>query len=316
MSSLTFRGCPLCEVPDETLITYFDENRKNNGRKNRIQKKTANLWIGFLHVFDEIEPPMTTRQMFYQMETLGFVPKTQAGYNIVQKQLVEARRAGIIPYNWVSDNTRWMRKPDTYTSLEAFLKQSQEAYRRSIWASQSDYVEIWIEKDALAGVITPITEKWDVPLMVTKGYPSESFVYSAAESIKEIGKPTYIYYFGDWDPSGLNISEDTEKKLKGFLDDEDIPFHFSRVAILEDQIAHYNLPTRFTKKTDSRAKNWKGPSVELDALRADVLREMVDQAIVSHIEPGLYKRTLAIEEAEKETLQKVRLATYFDEVPA
>jgi hypothetical protein len=281
-----------------------------------LREDIANLWIGIIRIFDEIEPPMTTRQVFYQAENRELVPKTEPGYSKVQRQLLNARRADVVPYEWVADHTRWMRKPTTFNSIEDFLKRSQDAYRRSVWASQPDYVEIWIEKDALAGVIAPITERWDVPLMVTRGFTSESFAYSAAESIKENGKPTYIYYFGDHDPSGVHISVDLEKKLRGFLSTTDIPFHFSRVAILDHQISQHNLPTRPTKMSDTRAKNWDGESVELDALRADVLREMVEHAITGHIDHSLFERTMAIERAERETLRNVRLATHFEEVPA
>lgn len=311
MSTLTFEGVPLSEVTDEDLISYF-----NHGRKRKVNKDSALLWVGFLRIFDDIDPPMTTRQMFYQAETLGLVPKNDAGYDKVQRQFVNARRAGIIPYEWVADNTRWMRKPRTYTSLEDFLKLSQRAYRRSIWASQNSYVEIWIEKDALAGVVSPITEKWDVPLMVTKGYSSVSFAYSAAETIKSTNKHTYIYYFGDYDPSGMDISRDLESKLKTFLEDTGIPLSFRRIAINDRQISQYNLPTRPTKKSDSRSKKWEGDSVELDALRADVLRKMVDLVIQDHLDPELYERTIQIEKLERETLSKVSLATNSEEVTA
>jgi len=311
MNHLTFNGIPLSDVTDKELLTWIREKGKV---KNRIRDETAELWSSFLRVYDDIDPPMTTRQMFYQVETLGLTPKTESGYDKVQRQLVKARRAGIIEYSWVADNTRWMRKPHTYNNLSDFLTQSQDSYRRSIWAQQNTYVEIWIEKDALAGVVSPITEKWDVPLMVTKGYTSESFAYTAAESIIDGNKPTYIYYFGDHDPSGANISVDLEKKLRGFLDNFDRPFTFTRVALNESDISRYNLPTRPTKKKDPRAKNWIGESVELDAMRADTLRGLVDSVIKNHINPAVYEQTLKIEALERDTLKNVRLAPHSGEV--
>lgn len=116
-----------------------------------------------------------------------------------------------------SRNTRWMRKPRSHSSLEAMLKYSAEAYRRSVWDNQDCYVEVWLEKDALAGVLYDITSAWDVPLMVTRGYPSLSFLYSAAEVIAEQEKPVYLYYFGDHDPSGIDIPRKVEADLRKFV---------------------------------------------------------------------------------------------------
>jgi hypothetical protein len=107
--------------------------------------------------------------------------------------LAEMRRSA---FDWIADNTRSMRKPRTYSSLEQALVQTANFYRRALWNDQSAYVEVWLEKDALSGVLYEITERWDVPLMVTRGYPSLSFLYSAADNIQQIGKPTFIYYAG------------------------------------------------------------------------------------------------------------------------
>jgi hypothetical protein len=305
-AGILYGGVPVSDISDEDLLTAISER---GGRK--IQDNTAEVWAGFLRVFDEIESPMTVRQMYYQLETMGVVPKDEAGYRIVQRQLLRARRARFIPYDWIADNTRWMRKPDTYNSLDSFLKISQDSYRRAIWAQQPTYVEIWIEKDALTGVIQPVTSKWDVPLMSIKGYSSESFAYGAAENIRTVGKPAYVYYFGDRDPSGVNISEDLEKKLSGFLKGSGIPFHYERVAVTEEQIEVFNLPTRPTKRTDTRAKNWKGESCELDAIRADDLRSMVEEVIKRHIDPKVYESTMVIEEQERSTLRNLVLEQHF-----
>jgi len=92
--------------------------------------------------------------------------------------LTEMRRAGDIPFDWIADNTRLMRKPRTYSSLEAMLTQTKEFYRRALWDDQDAYVAIWLEKDALSGVLLEAAYQWDVPLMVTRGYSSVSFLHS------------------------------------------------------------------------------------------------------------------------------------------
>src|SRR5712691_12481787 len=125
--------------------------------------------------------PMTVRQVFYQAVGRGVIDKTEGEYKqTIVRLLTEMRRAGDIPFSWIADNTRWMRKPRTFHSLRAMLEVTKETYRRALWDSQGSNVEIWLEKDALAGVLYEETETWDVPLMVTKGYPSVSYLHEAA----------------------------------------------------------------------------------------------------------------------------------------
>jgi hypothetical protein len=130
--------------------------------------------------------PMTVRQVFYQLVGRGVIGKTEAEYHqTVIRLLTSLRRCGDIPFGWIADNTRWMRKPRTYDSLRGMLELTKETYRRAVWSNQAAYVEVWLEKDALAGVLYQETEQWDVPLMVTRGYPSVSYLHEAAEAIAE-----------------------------------------------------------------------------------------------------------------------------------
>ena len=222
---------------------------------------------------------MTVRGVFYLAETRGLVAKTENECkNTIGRLLVQMRESGELPWRWITDSGRWVRKPNTHSSLENMLQISHAMYRRALWDNQSDYVEIWVEKDAISGIFYPITSDWDVPLMVTRGYPSLTFLYEAAENIDEIGKPTFIYYFGDYDPSGINIFETVERKIqqrtKAWV-------HIERMAVTPDQIEKFRLPTRPTKKTDSRAKNHEGDSVELDAMPPKMLRQIIKIALRS-----------------------------------
>jgi hypothetical protein len=155
--------------------------------------------------------PMTVRQVFYQATVRGLVEKAESGYAKVQTDLTIMRRAGELPYDWLADNTRWQRKPRTFDSVEDALRSTAAFYRKALWADADSYVEIWLEKDALAGVIYPITSMYDVPLMVARGYASLSFLYSAAEYINTLDVPTFIYHCGDFDPSGVNAGEKIEE---------------------------------------------------------------------------------------------------------
>ncbi len=100
-----------------------------------------------------------------------------------------------------------MRKPHSYSSMQEALLRTQETYRRDLWANQNAYVEVWCEKEALSGVLFPITSEYDVPLMIVKGFPSKDFVHGAAETIEEIGKPAYLYYFGITIPAACGSGE-------------------------------------------------------------------------------------------------------------
>jgi len=167
---------------------------------------------------------MTVRQVFYQATVRGLVEKAESGYAKVQTDLTVMRRAGKLPHDWLADNTRWQRKPRTFNSVEQALRDTAAFYRKSLWTDASSYVEIWLEKDALAGVVLPVTSMYDVPLMVARGYASLSFLYSAAEAINGLNVPAYIYHLGDFDPSGVNAGEKIEETLHELAPDADITF--------------------------------------------------------------------------------------------
>ena len=244
--------------------------------------------------------PMTVRQVFYQASVRGLVEKSEAGYDRVQTDLAVMRRSGKLPYGWLSDNTRWQRKPRTFGSIEEALQDTARLYRKSLWREADCYVEVWLEKDALAGVVAPITSEYDVPLMVSRGYASLSFLHSAAEAIAALDVPAYIYHLGDYDPSGVNAAEKIEQTLRELAPDAEI--HFERLGVSPDQIRLWKLPTRPTKLSDSRAKGFGEISVELDAIEPEMLRALVQVAIEDHL-PREQLRVLKIaERSERETL--------------
>jgi len=247
---------------------------------------------------------MTVRQVFYRLVSAGVIDKTEAEYKgTVIRLLLAMRREGIVPYSWVTDNTRWMRKPRTHGSLEEALRFTAQTYRRALWDNQDDYVEVWTEKDAIAGILFEETEEWDVPLMVARGFSSETFLYNSAKAIKEIDRPTYLYHFGDYDPSGVAAALDIERRIKAFAPSAEI--HFERAAVTREQIQELDLPTRPTKKTDTRSKNFKGESVEVDAIPPRLLREMVSECITQHINDFALAKIQQVEQAERDTLDTI-----------
>ena len=248
--------------------------------------------------------PQTVRQVFYALTVKGVIAKAEIEYQrTVVRLLGEMRETGQIPFEWIADNTRWMRKPSTFTGIESCLNSTASFYRRDLWASMPVYVEVWIEKDALAGVLMEETEVYDVPLMVARGYASISFLHSAAMAIAAKGKPAHIYHFGDLDPSGVDAARDIEAKLRRYAPGAEI--HFERPAVTRQQVEECNLPTRPTKQTDSRAKKFgSATSVELDAIPAQKLRQLVRECIERHVDKQKLELLRIAEQSERELLVK------------
>jgi len=271
-------------------------------RIRRTKAALISLKESLLEIVEE-NKPMTVRQLFYQMVTKQLIDKTEKAYDTVGRLATQMRRSGELPYSWLADSTRWMRKPASHNSLESFLEEQQTFYRRDLWQDQDAYVEIWLEKDALAGVLMEATRKWDVPLMVCRGYASLSFLNSAAETIRDVNKPTFLYYFGDCDPSGRDIPRAVEASLREMAPGADITFEV--VAVTDQQIEEMNLLTRPTKSTDSRAKNFVGESVEVDAIPPKDLIQLCRSCIEQHISGPELVRHRRIELAERATLTTI-----------
>jgi hypothetical protein len=263
----------------------------------------------------EDDPPMTVRQVFYQLVARGVVEKTEQQYqNTVIRLMTEMRLSGDLPYDWVVDESRRVRITRTYDSIEDALDQTARFYRRSALAQSQDYLEIWCEKDALAGVMWDVTSDYDVPLMVSRGMPSLTFLHASAQAIRDAAehdKRSYVYQFGDHDPSGVLIPQTIERRLNVMCEVLDCPAPtVMRIALTEAQIRRYRLPTRPTKRDgNNHAADFVGDSVELDALPPRVLREMVATVIERHVSPADTMALRQAEDSERELLRALRPET-------
>jgi hypothetical protein len=241
--------------------------------------------------------PMTVRQTYYQATVRGIVDKTEDGYNKVQDLLAQMRRQELLPWDWIIDNTRRVIRPATYAGIAECLEDAADSYRKSLWLDKDCRVQIWLEKDALSGVVSPVTDTFDVPLCVARGYSSITFLNDMAEEIADAELPTYVYHLGDYDPSGLDAARKVDKELRELSSHADI--HFERLAVTQAQIRDWRLPSRPTKKSDPRAASFKGDSVELDAIAPNVLRRLLSSAIGRHMPPEELKRLQRIEAEER-----------------
>jgi hypothetical protein len=250
-------------------------------------------------VFQLVEKmyPMTVRQVFYQATVTGLVEKTEAAYQRIQGDLTHLRRNKLIPYGWIVDSTRFMRKPKSFDSPKEAIEETARLYRKAVWSDVPAYVEIWLEKDALSGVVFPVTANYDVPLMIARGYSSITFLHASADFISDLAVPAYIYHVGDFDPYGVEAANKVEETIREYAPDADI--HFERLAVLPWQISEWNLQTRPTKAEGSqkkRADKHGEISVELDAIEPERLRQLVREAIEQHLPEGALN---AVREAEK-----------------
>jgi len=246
------------------------------------------------------EHPATLRGTYYRVVSAGAVDKTDAGYQLVGRQVLKLRRAGRLPYSWITDGTRYIVKPDSWFDVDQMLSDAASSYRRMLWHDQYDQVQLFTEKDAITGVIAGVAGEWDVPIGVLRGYSSESFAWSVAESLRRQYKHTYLYQLGDHDPSGVDAWRNFEEKVRGFVPEAKVTFE--RIAVLPEQISSLQLLTRPTKKSDTRSASFVGESVEVDAIPPSMLRQIVRDAIEQHINESALARTRSVEQSERELL--------------
>jgi hypothetical protein len=298
-----------------TAPVYGASGIKSGDRRNRRTKsEIERIKRAFAEIL-EADHPQTVRQVYYQAVTRGLIDKTEKEYDAtVCRLLGDMREHDLIPFEWIADNTRWKRRPVTYTGLSQAVDALASKYRRNLWEDAEDYVEVWVEKDALAGVIVEETDPLDVPLMVAKGYTSKSYAYGAAQDIAaEMRrlKRILIYHCGDSDPSGEDAARDIEEKLRRYVQrfrrlGESVDLHFERIAVLDEQIERWNLPLRPNKQRDSRTKKFhrQAGSVELDAIPARELRKLVREAIEPHVDEDLHDALKRRQDGEQKYLQQ------------
>jgi hypothetical protein len=277
-------------------------------RSRRTRSEIEDLDTALGDIVEQYSPA-TVRQVFYQAVNRGLVPKSETkGYRVVQRRLVALRESGEIPYGHIVDGTRYVHGHRRYNGLDEFTSYAAGLYRKDYWATSDVNVEVWLEKDALKGVLIPtVVNECGLGLHVTRGFASITYLQEAAEDIEMDERPTYVYVLTDFDPSGVSIAEKVEEELTERASFSDITVE--RLAVDREQIERWNLPTRPTKSTDTRASKFRRihgtDSVELDAIPPDQLRQLVKDAIDSHMEPWRLKQFQMFEREERETLRSM-----------
>jgi hypothetical protein len=277
-------------------------------RTRRSRAEIEALDTALIEIVEEFNP-VTVRQVFYQAVNRGLVPKSETkGYRVVQRRLVALRESREVPYGYVVDGTRYVHGYQRYNDLDEFTTYAAGLYRKDYWANSEINVEVWLEKDALKGVLIPtVVNECGLGLHVTRGFASITYLQEAAEQIEADGRPTYVYVLTDFDPSGVVIAEKIEEELTERTPFSDITVE--RLAVNRQQIERWCLPTRPTKTSDTRARRFRQlhgtDSVELDAIPPDELRRLVKDAIDSHMEPWRLKQFRMVEREERQTLKSM-----------
>lgn len=250
---------------------------------------------------------LTLRGLHYQLVALGMTNTIQH-YKRVVAAMGKARWQGLVAFETFSDHDRSVLGETDIeeTILEDKIQTTQNSiaywmknYYKNRWENQPYFVEVWIEKKALQGVFNAPCIQYEVALAPCKGYPSLTFLNEARDRFKKAidqEKKAVILYFGDYDASGEDIPRNIQKSLSDF----GVEVHVKRVALMEEQVLEMQLPPAPTKKTDSRAKNWKGlGQVELDAVKPEILQQMCETAIEDLFDEDLYEDLMEQEEEEK-----------------
>lgn len=277
------------------------------------QKKKLNY---ILEILDELQDylPLTLRQIFYQLVSKEYIKNTKSHFVMLTSLIKYGRIDGFIPWNSIEDRIRVFHDLSGWSNANKFVDASLdyflEGYQRNLLQSQNKYIEIWIEKDALASIFQKIAIPYTIPVVVCRGFSSVSFLYNFTNRINAHSeKYPIMLYFGDFDPSGEEMLIAMEKTLEemGCYGVE-----FQKIALTPEQIKKHKLPHNpdALKRSDSRAlkhiNKYGYLAVELDALRPDTLTNIVTNAIESEIDIDLFNEEKRIEIIEFDKINKTK----------
>jgi hypothetical protein len=286
------------------LTEYFETSPKKPRGRGRA-KKSLDL-IEAMYAIAEAAQPITGRGVGYKLFTAGLIPSmARADMQRVYRLLKEAREQETIPWEWIVDESRELERISAWSNPEEYSRAVIRSYRRDYWDQQSERVEVWSEKGTIRGVLRPVLDEYGVGFRVMHGFGSATEVYNIAQD--DDGRPLTVFYVGDWDPSGLCMSEqDLPERLERY-DGQHV--ELKRIALTRDHLADLPSFPASDKEKDPRykwfVKNFGERCWELDALDPNVLRTCVEQKIEDCIEPEAWRRCKTVEAAEQESLRTI-----------
>jgi len=269
---------------------------------------------------------LTLRQLYYQFVSRDLLPNTERSYKRLGSIVNDARLAGRLDWDFIVDRTRNLRALPHWDAPASLIRDASRQFRMERWAKQPTRVEVWIEKDALVGVLESACPALDVPFFSCRGYTSQSEIWAAAQRLGgyiENGQKVVVLHLGDHDPSGIDMTRDIEERLAMFIaqdlswegtgcDPKDYlavtreDLTIERIALNAGQIDAYKPPPNPAKLTDSRAASYVQrfgrSSWELDALEPTVLVELIRESVFEHRDEELWEEWTGLEESEREVL--------------
>lgn len=266
--------------------------------------KRANEIIG---EYDAQGLRLTLRQLYYQFVTRNWLPNLEKSYKNLGSAISDGRLAGLIDWDSIEDRVRVPLVPGEFKNLQELVDVALRSYRLPRWASQPNYVELWVEKDALAGVLAPIADDFHITLMVNRGYSSQSAMYESAQRFlrQNSYKENYLLYLGDHDPSGEDMVRDIRERLHLF----GASLTVEKLALTMEQVRHYNPPPNPAKMSDSRAEKYVNEhgysSWEVDALPPNVLNKLIVKRLSALVDAGMMEKVKQQEEKDKKRLYQV-----------
>lgn len=277
--------------------------------EKRFNKKSAEIIEQANVIIEEYSNQdliLTIRQLYYQFVGRGLLDNTQANYKRIVNIINDARLAGLVDWNAIEDRTRNVVSLPTWENPASIVESAVYSYRTDKWRNQEFHVEVWIEKEALTGVISQICRQVEVPYFACRGYVSQSEMYASAQRLARLDKPVIVLHLGDHDPSGIDMTRDNSDRLD--LLSSNATITIKRIALNMKQIKKYSPPPNPTKLTDSRAIPYMAEfgksSWELDALSPTVLRNLIKKEVAKYRDDDQWEIDLAAQEVDRESLEK------------
>jgi hypothetical protein len=258
---------------------------------------------------------LTLRQLYYQFVARGYLANVQKNYNRLSGIISDGRLAGLIDWDAIEDRTRNVRDLSHWTDPAEIVDAVAKQFHIDMWAGQERRVEVWIEKDALIGVIENACIEFDTPYFSCRGYVSQSEMWAGAmrfvQRMKRYGQPTTVLHFGDHDPSGLHMTHDISDRIRMFCAHHAFPnaFEMRRLALNMDQVEQYNPPPNPAKGSDPRFAGYQAEhgdeSWELDALEPVVIAALIRDEIKGLIDTDLWEEKEQEKQDGRDKLQAV-----------
>lgn len=248
---------------------------------------------------------LTLRQAYYQLVARGYIPNNECSYKNIGNLINDGRLAGLIDWHSITDRTRNLRSNGHWDNPADVIASARYSYLLDKWEGQPNYVEVWVEKDALVDIVGQACRPLDTPYFSCRGYTSQSEMWSAAQRFiyQRDRENRIIIHLGDHDPSGIDMTRDIQERLWLFGADVEV----KRVALTMNQIDTYNPPPNPAKLSDSRCgkyiEQYGDESWELDALEPQVITDLITNEVTAFRNDEIYQAVCDKESREKEELR-------------